>query len=132
VEFNHRHADFQSGDGCSRGFLINHLQRLPTPLPRHTTAHSWHTLSELVTFVAPEPVQRLIFETAERTGGVGPLTETLGWAKPAYRTEAPDAIAKYKIRVFHRDIQSERDVTDEQVRDPESRIAEFREMLRDD
>lgn len=33
-------------------------------------------------------VRRLIFATAAETGGVGPLTETLKWGEPAYRTEA--------------------------------------------
>jgi hypothetical protein len=33
-------------------------------------------------------VRRLIFETAERTAGVGLLTETLKWGEPAYLTEA--------------------------------------------
>jgi hypothetical protein len=43
----------------------------------------------------PAPVRRrllqvrgLIFETAARTDGVGPLTETLKWGEPAYLTEA--------------------------------------------
>jgi hypothetical protein len=50
---NHRHADFQSGEGDSRGLLINHLRRLPVPVPgtpRHncgtpnlSSAHPWHT-----------------------------------------------------------------------------------------
>ena len=50
---NHRHADFQSGEGDSRGLLINHLQRLPAPSPaspRHnygtpnvSSTHSWHS-----------------------------------------------------------------------------------------
>jgi len=53
VELNHRHADFQSGVGGSRGLLISHLQRLP-PLspasPRHiygtpnlNSTRSWHS-----------------------------------------------------------------------------------------
>jgi hypothetical protein len=25
VELDHRHADFEAADGCSRGLLINHL-----------------------------------------------------------------------------------------------------------
>lgn len=32
-------------------------------------------------------VRQLIFETAERLEGVGPLTETLKWGEPAYLTE---------------------------------------------
>jgi hypothetical protein len=32
-------------------------------------------------------VRRLIFETAARLDGVGPLTETLKWGEPAYLTE---------------------------------------------
>lgn len=31
-------------------------------------------------------LRRLIFETAERTDGVGPLEETLKWGEPAYLT----------------------------------------------
>jgi hypothetical protein len=33
-------------------------------------------------------VPGLIFETAARTDGVGPLAETLKWSEPAYLTEA--------------------------------------------
>lgn len=33
-------------------------------------------------------VRDLIFETAARTDGVGPLAETLKWGEPAYLTEA--------------------------------------------
>jgi len=33
-------------------------------------------------------VRRLIFETAAKLDGVGPLTETLKWGEPAYLTEA--------------------------------------------
>lgn len=33
-------------------------------------------------------IRRLIFEVAETTPGVGPLTETLRWGEPAYLTEA--------------------------------------------
>jgi len=35
----------------SGGLIINHLQRLPALSPA-TKAHSWHTQSELVTFLA--------------------------------------------------------------------------------
>ena len=52
-ELNHRHADFQSGEGDSRGLLIKHLSRLPAPppgTPRHSygtpnlsSTHSWHS-----------------------------------------------------------------------------------------
>jgi hypothetical protein len=40
---NHRHADFQSGEGDSRGLLINHLRRL---------AQLRHAQSELGTSLA--------------------------------------------------------------------------------
>jgi len=53
VELNHRHADFQSDNGGSRGLLISHLQRLPTLTPgspRHnygtpnpSSTRSWHS-----------------------------------------------------------------------------------------
>ena len=33
-------------------------------------------------------IRRLIFEMAERSAGVGPLTEALRWGEPAYLTEA--------------------------------------------
>lgn len=36
-------------------------------------------------------LRRLIFETAESTEGVGPITETLKWGEPAYLTEASGA-----------------------------------------
>jgi hypothetical protein len=55
AESNHRHADFQSEFGGSRGFKIKHLQRLPAPspaTPRHihgtpnlSSSHSWHRAS---------------------------------------------------------------------------------------
>ena len=32
-------------------------------------------------------VRELIFDVAARTGGVGPLTETLKWGQPSYLTE---------------------------------------------
>lgn len=32
-------------------------------------------------------LRKLIFETAQSTAGVGPLTETLKWGEPAYLTE---------------------------------------------
>lgn len=55
-------------------------------------------------------LRKLIYETAESTEGVGPLTETLKWGEPAYLTEesksgttiriawkakAPDQVAMY-------------------------------------
>ena len=33
-------------------------------------------------------LRRLIYETADATDGVGPITETLKWGQPAYLTEA--------------------------------------------
>ena len=33
-------------------------------------------------------LRELVFDTARRTGGVGPLTETLKWGQPSYLTEA--------------------------------------------
>ena len=33
-------------------------------------------------------LRQLVFETAEATEGVGPITETLKWGEPAYPTEA--------------------------------------------
>ena len=32
-------------------------------------------------------LRELVFETAQRTAGVGPLTETLKWGQPSYLTE---------------------------------------------
>lgn len=43
-----------------------------------------------------------------------------------------DAVAKYRLRVLHRDTNGERDVTDEEVRHLESTVEEYRAMLRDD
>jgi hypothetical protein len=54
VELNHRHPDFQSDNGGSRGLLISHLQRLPPLSPRLTTAHLRRTQSELDTFLAQQ------------------------------------------------------------------------------
>ena len=42
------------------------------------------------------------------------------------------AIARYGLRVRHRDITGERDVTDEEVKHLEDTIEEYRSMLRDD
>ena len=64
AESNHRHADFQSGEGDSRGLLINHLQRWPAPTrasPRHnpgtpnlSSSHSRHSgVCGLIPFSAP-------------------------------------------------------------------------------
>ncbi len=43
----------------------------------------------------PKPAQRafrdlrrMLFETAQNTAGVGPITETLKWSEPAYLTES--------------------------------------------
>ena len=33
-------------------------------------------------------IRALIYSVATKTGGVGPLTETLKWGEPAYLTEA--------------------------------------------
>jgi len=64
AESNHRHADFQTVVAGSRGFIINHLQRLP-PLapasPRHnpgtpklSSSHSRHSgVCGLIPFSAP-------------------------------------------------------------------------------
>jgi hypothetical protein len=41
-----------------RGLIINHLQRLPALSPSHTKAHSWHTRSEFVTFLAQSFAER--------------------------------------------------------------------------
>jgi hypothetical protein len=43
-----------------------------------------------------------------------------------------NAIAKYKLRVLHRDTSGERDVTNQHLRDLQSAIDEYRAMLRDD
>jgi hypothetical protein len=61
---SHRHADFQSSDGGSRGLLVNHLQRLrplsPGPpwhnpgTPNLSWSHSRHMPSETV-WGAPAP-----------------------------------------------------------------------------
>jgi hypothetical protein len=36
---------------------------------------------------------------------------------------------KYKLRVFHRDVNGERDVTDENISHLEATVAEYRRML---
>jgi hypothetical protein len=43
-----------------------------------------------------------------------------------------NAIAKHGLRVFHRDMSGERDVTQEHIKHLEAAIAEYRAMLRDD
>jgi hypothetical protein len=42
------------------------------------------------------------------------------------------AIAKHKLRVLHRDVNGERDVTEQHRQDLKSTIAEYRATLRDD
>jgi hypothetical protein len=41
------------------------------------------------------------------------------------------AIAQYKLRVFHRDTNGERDVTDQHLRHLESTVEEYRAALRE-
>ena len=41
-------------------------------------------------------------------------------------------IAKHGLRVFHRDVNGERDVTEQNRQDLKSTIAEYRAALRDD
>jgi hypothetical protein len=58
---NHRHADFQSGSGGSRGLSINHLQRLPAPSPAHhgtITAHHGTPQSQFGAFPADRRASR--------------------------------------------------------------------------
>jgi hypothetical protein len=55
---------FSTANGRSGGLLINHLQRLPAPLPRPTMAHSWHTQSGLVTFLAQRPKKHRWYESS--------------------------------------------------------------------
>jgi hypothetical protein len=42
------------------------------------------------------------------------------------------AITKHKLRVFHRDVHGERDVTEQHRQDLQSAIAEYRAAMRDD
>jgi hypothetical protein len=43
-----------------------------------------------------------------------------------------EAIAKYRLRIIHRDIRGEKDLTDESLRDLEQQVAECQRMLEDD
>jgi hypothetical protein len=45
-------------------------------------------------------VRRLIFETAAKLDGVGPLTETLKWGEPAYLTEATGSGSTIRLGVL--------------------------------
>jgi hypothetical protein len=45
-------------------------------------------------------VRRLIFETAWKLEGVGPLTETLKWGEPAYLTEATGSGSTVRLGWF--------------------------------
>ena len=45
-------------------------------------------------------VRRLIFEVAEETPGVGPLTETLKWGEPAYLTAATRSGSTIRLGVL--------------------------------
>jgi hypothetical protein len=45
-------------------------------------------------------VRELIFETAARIEGVGPLTETLKWGEPAYLTEATGSGSTIRLGWF--------------------------------
>lgn len=42
-----------------------------------------------------------------------------------------EAIAKHGLRVRHRDVNGERDVTEEQIKQLEDTVAEYRRILRD-
>jgi hypothetical protein len=44
--------------------------------------------------------RRLIFETATKLQGVGPLTETLKWGEPAYLTEATGSGSTIRLGWF--------------------------------
>ena len=44
--------------------------------------------------------RRLIFETAAKLEGVGPLTETLKWGEPAYLTEATGSGSTIRLGWF--------------------------------
>jgi hypothetical protein len=44
--------------------------------------------------------RRLIFETAAKLDGVGPLTETLKWGEPAYLTEATGSGSTIRLGRF--------------------------------
>src|SRR5271167_813465 len=46
---------FSAADRVFQGFINQSLTALATPLPRRTKAQSWHTQSELVTFLAQRP-----------------------------------------------------------------------------
>jgi hypothetical protein len=43
-----------------------------------------------------------------------------------------NCLSKYGLRVLHRDVNGERDITDQSRRDMQSTIDEYRSMLRDD
>ena len=60
--------------------------RRAPPIP-DTVAAAFEALSE-PTRIQLLHIRRLIFEVAEETPGVGPLTETLKWGEPAYLTAA--------------------------------------------
>jgi hypothetical protein len=40
------------------------------------------------------------------------------------------AVAKHGLRVFHRDLNGERDVTDQELKSLEEQVEEYRRMLR--
>jgi len=43
-----------------------------------------------------------------------------------------EAVAKYRLRVYHRDLHGERDMTEQNLKDLESAVEEYRRVLRDD
>src|SRR3984893_3035455 len=81
AESNHRHADFQTVVAGSRGLIINHLQRLPALVnAAHTKAHSWHTQSDLGTFLAQDTEQDLAKAIGDK-----PRTQAPGHTKSGNR-----------------------------------------------
>jgi len=62
----------------------NNKAKIPEPPPNVAAVFESYPASVRKKLLA---VRKLIFETAARTDGVGPLTETLKWGEPSYLTE---------------------------------------------
>ena len=61
------------------------MPKIPTPNPSVADVFERYPAAVRPKLLA---LRKLIFETAEATEGVGPVTETLKWGEPAYLTEA--------------------------------------------
>ncbi len=83
-----RSVDGWACDVCAAAYAVGMTAK--PPAPPTDVARAFENMPPDV----QEPLQRLrrlIFDTAENTPGVGPITETLKWGQPSYLTEETKA-----------------------------------------